>query len=156
MIRHGGRRHPSFQATLRNRSIENRSNDNRFQINWSHSVKLTGYVFLRSPPRPTVDFHFSNSSISTSALPPPASLHPQPLHVPTTKRDYPPPRSSYPPLSLLYFSIRKPSRVTLRLSLSFFSCRQPFRRSSRRLFVFHQANTILGYSSFDSLLFNFH
>lgn len=44
---------PLFPDHLRNRSIENRSNDNRFRINWSHSVKLTGYVFLRSPPRLT-------------------------------------------------------------------------------------------------------
>lgn len=153
MVQREGWLRPSFRATLRNRSIENRSNDNRFRINWSHSVKLTGYVFLRSPPRPTVDFHSSNSSISTSAFLPPASPHPQPLHVPATKWDYPVPPCLLCPCFLV-FSIRKPSRVTLRPSLSFLSAVPE--RSNRRHFVFHQVNTILSYSSFDSLLFNFH
>ena len=112
---------PSFRTTLRNRSIENRSNDNRFRINWSHSVKLTGYVFLRSPPRPTVDFH--SSSIppflrSPATRVPSPSTPSRPGH--ETRLPGLPPRS---PLSPLEFSIRKPSRVTLRPSLSFPSYR---------------------------------
>lgn len=83
---------PSLRRTLRNRSIENRWNDNRFRINWSHSVKLTGYVFLRSPPRPTVDFLSCNSStppLRPNTFLPPArpldhetKLRPPPLQTP--------------------------------------------------------------------------
>lgn len=117
MVQRGGWLRPSFRATLRNRSIENRSNDNRFRINWSHSVKLTGYVFLRSPPRPTVDFHSSNSSISTSAFLPPA-----------------------PPLILNPFTSRPRNETTLFLSASSVAPRilypQTFSRDSPSLFIF--------------------
>lgn len=145
---------PLFPSSLRNRSIENRSNDNRFRINWSHSVKLTGYVFLRSPPRPTVDFHSSNSSISTSALPP---LIPSPSTPSRPGHETRLPSSSLAPCvapRILYpqtFSRDSPSSFIF----PFMPPAVP-ERSNRRLFVFHQANTILSYSSFDSLLFNFH